>query len=379
MYRRELTKYHSELAGILKSEPDRSQWKEFLAHERTTKEYKSAKKQAGLGNLIKPILPEVVGGLPIDDKTKQLVDILVTIIWVKEALNEYNGLPKGNSAQRRKARNLVTQTAKRLLESPQDISIAEKTWNTTQESEEPFSELVRKECQALIKEKWKNVAPGELAQLVTIYANDNCPSQDDARKILRNYFRGPNSPNQRIEAYYTFVSGVLDLAEEGKAFRKGMEIALHVTDILPKNPSLVEQTGILSLPYGELESVFKKLLIARSVVARVRFLGSWDLDKYYEDRGNFIILDSVSIEEGDKRKENVIKKIGESETREMYNRMKAAIGLIANGSIESLSEGVKQSLIKTWPFNLAFDETDDLNQKFQRVFSERKNSSTAQV
>jgi hypothetical protein len=185
MNRRELTPYHSELAGILKSEPDRSQWKEFLKHERTTQQYKSAKEQAALRNSIKPILPEVVGGLPIDDKTEQLVNVLVTTIWAKEALNQYNDLPKANSAQRRKARNLVTQIAKRLLESPQDISIAQKTWSTTQESEKPFSELVRKECQAFIKDEWDDVMPGQLAQFVRISVNGNCPSQDDAKEMLK--------------------------------------------------------------------------------------------------------------------------------------------------------------------------------------------------
>ena len=51
----------------------------------------------------------------------------------------------------------------------------------------------------------------------------------------------------------------------------------------------------------------------------------------------------------------------------MYETMKATMRFIANGSIESLTEERKQSLKGTWPFNLAFDETDPLNQKFQEA------------
>jgi len=320
-------------------------------------------------SLIKPIEPLVVWDLPDEKRTEELVDFLVTTIWANRVLREYNGLPEGTSRERKVADGLVTKTAAQLLGNPQNISIADNTWrrlelsqNGAQESNGPFSELVRKERLALIKEKWRGVKPEQLAQLVRLSAED----------LLRNYFRGPKSRNQRIEAYYNFVSGVLDLAEDDEAFRKGMEIALHATDILPKVPSLVEQTVMLSLPYNEEKRVFQQLLVVRSVIAQVRFMGSWNFDKYYEDRSNFIITDSVAIEEGNKRKENVIKKIGENETEEMYNRMKAAMRLIARGSPESLSEERKQALMGTWPFNLAFDDNDPLNQKFQRVLSERR-------
>ncbi len=299
-----------------------------------------------------------------------------TAFWL-EKFEHYNSLPKARSKERKIASGLLTETVEGILQNPQEISFMQEALTNkknnalTQDAKQQFVQLVRDNCLTLIKDKWDDVMPEQLAQLVRIHAN-NDPSQDDAREMLRNYFRGPKSRNQRIEAYYAFVSATLDLKGEDEAFEESMKIVLHATDILPKNPSLLEQTGLLSFPYGEEESVFKKLLIARSIVAQIRFIGSWDLDKYYEDRGNFILTDSVAITEGNKRQGNVIRKIGENEARGMYDRMKATMRLITSGSIESLPEERKQELMGTWPFNLALDETDPLNQKFQKVFSSKR-------
>ena len=123
-------------------------------------------------------------------------------------------MPKQNSKERKHTKNLITRTATELLKNPQDITIAQKTWrgnelsrDGAEKSQEPFSELVRIERLALIKEKWDDVKSGQLAQLVIISSDDNDPSQDDAKEMLRNYFRGPKSRNQRIEAVsYTHLT-----------------------------------------------------------------------------------------------------------------------------------------------------------------------------
>lgn len=235
--------------------------------------------------LIKPILPRVVGDLPNEARTEQLVDRIVVVIWANQVFSEYaecNGLPKQNSKERKHAKNLITKTAGELLKNPQDITIAQKTWrgnelsrDDAEKSQEPFSELVRIERLALIKEKWKDVTPEQLAQLVRISSDINDPSQDDAKEMLRNYFRGPKSRNQRIDAYYNLVSATLDLVGEDEAFYEGMKIALHATDILPKVPSLVEQTAMLSLPTKEEKKgeVFQQLLVSRCVIAQGTFYG----------------------------------------------------------------------------------------------------------
>jgi hypothetical protein len=150
-----------------------------------------------------------------------------TIDWANQVLEEYNNLPKQTSRERRVVKKLITKTSGELLEDPQNIFIAHQTWrghessrDGARESEEPFSKLVRGECLAFIKEKWKEVKPEQLAQLVRIYANNNDPTQDYAKEMLRNYFKGPDSRGQRVDACYNFLSTTLDLAGENEALKR---------------------------------------------------------------------------------------------------------------------------------------------------------------
>lgn len=327
----------------------------------------------------------------IEKLEERLVDIILTSIfkpsdtdkttnWAEETLVIFNSLPKANSYERKEVKNLITQTARRLLQNPQDLETANVVWKTQSSQEDSgnsagFLELVKTKSVELIKKNWEDVTSKQLADLIRIYTNS--PStQDFAKEMLGSYFKGPRSLNQRIDAYYNLVSATLDLVGEDEAFKEGMKIALHATDILPKHPSLVEQTGLLSLPYREVESVFKKLLIARCVVNQVRFIGSWGLAKYYEDRGNFIITDSVAIREGNKRQRNATEKMGENEAEKMYRTMKDTMKLFSSNSIESLSEKRKQNLRINWPFHLVFDETDPLNKKFHEVLLKRTSSTS---
>ncbi len=94
-------------------------------------------------------------------------------------------------AERKIVRNFVTKTAEELLQNPQDISIADKTWrrheareNHVQESEEPFSKIVKTKCLALIKEGWKDVAPEQLAQLVRISSDENDPLNQKFQNVI---------------------------------------------------------------------------------------------------------------------------------------------------------------------------------------------------
>lgn len=205
--------------------------------------------------------------------------------------------------------------------------------------------------------------------MVRIYANKD-PSKDSAEDLLTNYFKGPRSRNQRIDAYYNFVSGVLDLVGEDDAFKEGMKIALHATDILPKEPSLVEQAVLVSLPYKE-EGVFQKAIIANYIIYQLRFMGLQDFKRYYDDRGAFAKSIAVT-QEMRKKVHRVTKEIGIDETRKLNLATESFLYTI----IEPMSEGLKQSLKDTWPYNLAFDETDPLIQKFERVFSDQLSRSS---
>lgn len=299
---------------------------------------------------------------PKDSRTEQLVDRMFIIIWANQILKEYNNLPKETSRERKSVNNLVARTAVGLLQNPQDISIADKTWqrhevceNQAQKLEEPFSELVRKERLELIKDKWENVTPEQLAGLVR--------AREFGQDLLRNYFKGPRSRNQRIDAYYNFVSGVLDLAGEEEAFIEGMKIALHATDILPKNPSLIEQAILVSFPRIEEESVFKKAVVVNYIISQLRFLVSQEFGKYYQEAHEFVNSNEAQ-EEFRKRQQLVTNETGKDNVMALNGKMLFFFRTI---SLQFLTKESRQALKDVWPFSFAFDENDRLNQKFQKI------------
>lgn len=308
-------------------------------------------------------------------------------LWLGR-FRDYDSLPKNTSSERKKAKHFVGNVAVELLQNPQDIdfmkeALADRKNNAnTQNPKQQFVQLVRNECLGLIKEDWQDVKPEQLAKLVNVYANSNAPSQDFAKDLLTNYFKGPRSRNQRIGAYYNFVSGVLDLAGDKEAFIEGMKIALHATeDVLPRVPSLAEQTGVLSLPFDITKEDFQKLLIARRIVYRVSFMDPKNLGRFFQDRTDFLNSDSTLIDEGDKRKNSAIRYIGADKTKEMYFLMKGAIKIIVTSSREPSQDVKNYYTIKSKketlkPVELAFDPTDPLNQKFKRVFRQMDASIT---
>ena len=297
-------------------------------------------------------------------------------LWLGR-FRDYDSLPKNTSSERKKAKHFVGNVAVELLQNPQDIdfmkeALADRKNNAnTQNPKQQFAQLVRNECLGLIKEDWQDVKPEQLAKLVNVYTNSNGPSQDFAKDLLTNYFKGPRSRNQRIGAYYNFVSGVLDLAGDKEAFIEGMKIALHATDILPKNPSLIEQAVVLSLPYGEEEEDFNKLIIAKYIIIQVsRRLQVFSV--YHKENGDFMATNEKAKSEWTRKKERVRKKIGVAEAREFNNRV---IGFFKI-SEQPLSEEIKQGFKDVWPHSVVFNETDPLNQKFKRVFPQMDASIT---
>ncbi|OGH29822.1 MAG: hypothetical protein A3B41_04020 [Candidatus Levybacteria bacterium RIFCSPLOWO2_01_FULL_37_26] len=389
MNRRELTPYHRRLADDLKFFPDRSERQQYLDLERDTEQYKLAKEhiKTRVWSRIKPILPaEKIWELPIpsEGKTEKLVDSVLLSVFEKlpgqkdpdflarEVLSEYNDLSKGNAKEKKSANDLVTETASELLQNPQGIIIAEKAWKTgevarngAQEPKEPFSKKVKEKTQRIIKDEWESITPDELAGIVRVYSNKD-EFQEAARKsaedLLTNYFKGPKSRNQRIDAYYNFVSGVLDLVGENEAFGEGMKIALYATDILPKKPGLAEQVLLLSLPYREDPKSLKKALVVNYVISQLRITGLGDLEKFYQARKDFV-ESPEAVEELRKKQVRVTREKGHGYVKELNDKMLDFFRTVAS----PLPKAVRNALKDIWPFDLAFDETDPLNQKFQKV------------
>ena len=282
--------------------------------------------------------------------------------WAEEALVTFNSLSKQTVGEKRNVKKLLRETAGQLVQSPQDISTAAFVWK----SHDSFYQLIKDESKTIIREKWESITPEQLAELVRIYA-DNPQAQDFAKEMLTSYFDRPKTRRQRINAYYTFVSSVVDLVGEDTAFTFGVKIGLCDTDILPKDPNLIEQTLLLSLPYNEEEIVFQKLLIARNIVFQLSFLSLEDLGAVRQKHYDFLSTNDKLKKRWSEELGKAVKQIGKARVSEI-NKATVAFDMRRE---DVLSEKEKLELENIWPFNLFFDKSDPLNQKFQKVLSER--------
>src|SRR3989344_2875278 len=288
----ELLPYHKDLAEILKSEGDPVLRKNFLASERLTTQYQNSKEAAKRRNLaLREISRQdsinaedessqaspVIGNPLVDLKPaeNELTPQEQTILWANLVLNEYNNLPKRNSAEKRVARNLATQTARRLVQDPEDIDIAGRVWKSREkasEDKEPaesFYEEVKKVSSETIRKNWETVTPERLAQIIKTYAN-NVLTQDFTHDLLKSYFNNPKlSRRQRIIAYYNLALAAVDLAEDKKAITEAVRIGLFETDIFPRYPIKIEQSLFFSLPYNESDRTLQQFLIADVVIVNL--------------------------------------------------------------------------------------------------------------
>ena len=384
--RPELLKYHKDLVSLLNLEPDRVQRRAFLAEERKTSEYQAAKREAMIRNHPNNVpsdQSESTGGIiALKSAEERLVNIIFTQTfnlpdtdeitnWAEETLVTFNSLPRQMGQERKIVRNLITQTAKRLLQNPEYIDIVDVVWKTQSNHEDSgnstgsFYELVKTESVELMKKNWGNVTSEQLADFIWIYTNS--PStQDFAKEMLGSYFKGPESRRQRIDAYYTLAYSTLHLIEDDKAFTQAIRIGIYDSDILPKDPNLIEETILLSLPYNE-EIALQKLLIAKSVMAKLSFLSSEDLGEVRQKYSDFMHTDERFKKKWDETIGKIIKKIGFEKAKEL-NGAATRCNVFQK---ETLSEEEKRKIKNIWPYNLLLDETDPLNQKFQEVVSQR--------
>lgn len=362
----EISKYHQDLASLLNSEPNRAQRRAFLIEERQSPEYQAAKKEA------------------FERNHKELTPLEQTIVWAERTLGEYNNLPKGNSQERKKVKEFLERSAEYLLQNPQEIDTAVYIWDTYTGS---FYQLIKKESVELIKKNWKDITSEQLADLIKV--DTNSPStQDFTKEMLGSYFKGPNNRRQRIDAYYRLAYSALHLIEDDKAFTQALRIGLHDTDILPKDPNLIEQTLLLSLPYAIFlnsfpnspngtkdllslvrdnneERDFQKLLIAKNVMFKLSFFSLEDLEEVRQKHYDFLATDENLIGKWKKELSQAVKQLGSDKVEEINN---ATVEFDLRRE-DTLSEEEKLKLKNIWPFNLFFDETDPLNQKFQEVRS----------
>lgn len=350
MNRPEISQYHIDLASLIKTEPDRLKRRDYLMWERTTPEYQAAKEEA------------------IKETHRELTPQEQTILWAQNTLEEYNNLPKGNYAERKKVNFFLETTIDHLLQNPQEIDSSVSIWKArTGQEQDGFYEKIKQSAAKQIKDQAKknpeSIQPQTISELVKIYAN-NTLIKDFGEALLSSYFRGPEKRGQRVSAYYEFVFSIVDLLEDRKALEQGLRIALNETDILPiSSPFFIDMALLGSGLTRSLkeEGDLKRLLIANRVISDVVVLTQLDREGVLQAHQKFLNKTENQI-----KKDVELKKmkaaLGDSEARKRGNAMAAYL---------DMNQGVTGQTIERlknyWPYSLVLDENDPLLRKFTEL------------
>lgn len=340
----EISQYHRDLASLLNSEPNRAQRRTFLVEERKTPEYQTAKKEA-----IKRTHPE----LTLQEQR---------ILWAQKTIEDYSNLPRGNN-RRKKVKAFLETAANYLFQHPQEIEIVVSVWKAQADHKGGFYEAIAQVSAQEVKKNWQKLKSETIREFVIAYSH-SVFAKDFAKEMLRSYFKGPGSRRQRVEAYYTFVFSVLDLVEDKRAFETGVKIGLYDTDILPKEPYLIEQNVFISLPYNEDERVFQKLLIAKYAIFKLSTMGSEGLRILRQKEVDFANSSGKVQIMWEREQAKAEKKIGRDKVMRLNNAMNAFADSKDSLPIEMTDED-------NWVQRIFRDETDPLNQKFKKVLSKR--------
>lgn len=209
-------------------------------------------------------------------------------------------------------------------------------------------------------------------QLVRVYAN-SVLTQDFGHDLLANYFKGPNSRRQRIDAYYNLASSALDLVEDDRALNEAIRIGLYDTDILPKKPYLMEHSSFMELPYGEDERTFQKLLIAQRTIGVLTYIATRTVREALQRKTEFEIKDEEINKLKEKRSDEIISRIGRDEVARLKNTM-VDFATIVGGRPQSDSD--VKLLKDVWPYNILYDEDEPQNKKLQDVAMEKVTSES---
>lgn len=297
-----------------------------------------------------------------------------TILWANQVLEEYNGLTKQAGKEKKKAKSLVFEAARQLLEHPENIDLAGSVWKShepvSQEGsvkQQSFYELVKEKSSHQAKDHWKEITSEKLTELVKTYAYSRLV-QDMAEEILTSYFKGPDSRNEWISAYYTFAFAVLDLIEDQKAFNEAIKIALFDTSILPMDSDLFRKAHVsASLPCDIDDRNLQKVLVANNVIIRLSFLASEDLVELRQRSSKFLKTDSRAKKLSNTALQRAIKKLGfprvQAINQAMIEMNADVPGVREHGQT---TEGILIAATK-WPSNLVYDQLERLNQKFRMV------------
>lgn len=262
--------YRQETAELLLSEPSPQERRAFLAAERKTPKYQEAKLIYTSGIREKResrMLEQDAEEAPT--KTQQ------DIVWANSVLEDYGNLPQEQRGRNKSVKRFLYQATSGLLEDPERLETAIGVWRAHADEGDLYEQVSEKLTRD-VEKGWRGITPDQLALFTRSYARNGSASEF-AGKALARYFKGPQDIKERVDAYYQFMDGVLNLVEDPVALTEGVRISGFETEILSRKSQVYRDIEI-----AQLYSMYDPAIPIRAAAADYTWtmlLSYTDLDK----------------------------------------------------------------------------------------------------
>lgn len=291
------------------------------------------------------------------------------ILWSHKVFDEYSSMPQENHKQRSKAERFVKNVALEVLSDPEKLGIAAAIWKTKEEEipegKKSFYSVISDSASELAEERWADFTSEQLAGLVRVFANNEL-SSEMVEEILKSYFNGPESPEEKVDCLYNFTYGVLDLINDKKSLEQGVRISNFHTDILPKNSDFYRDYAVATWVIDN-DNLLRKACCVDHVTHQLCTLTTLDPELVKKGLWQFLQTDSLLKSSLDQYFRKTIKTISieEYETRVRLLNEFYSMGDIMEVDWTNLDE------YKKWPFNILMGGKDPLRAKYDYLVKTR--------
>lgn len=196
----------------------------FVAAERKTPEYQAAKEVFVAG-----VTSRREARLQAQKERALLTQEQETIKWAQQIAEEYAELPQDKS-HRKKRKEFVVRNATGLWQKPEKLEVVLGVWKS--QNEDLYNQTTER-LRSEVSMNWHDITSEQLAQFVTEYTRGESSSEVFG-ELLKSYFQGTKTEDERATAFYTYATGVLDLVDNPIALKEGVKVGVFETDILPR-------------------------------------------------------------------------------------------------------------------------------------------------
>lgn len=234
------------------------------------------------GSLRNPLWQDLVSAEQKKNVEKKVVNKQDTILWANQFFEQYCSLPRGNHKERVRVEGLSSEAFKKIMLNPQDMDTVLSVWKSqgkiqseTGQTKERFYEQLKQSGAEYAKKHWDKINIGQLKQIIDIYGN-SVLVQDMAGEILRGYFKGPQTQEERVNSLYEFTYALSYLTSKPKALEKGLKVARFESDLLTPDS---EFRLDIELAQGRVddELLLSKTIALNSVIIELSHLtGTYD-------------------------------------------------------------------------------------------------------